>query len=178
MAWELKDVLATIDKAMQLEAEGRQFYLAAAERTSDPAGKKMFASLAADEEEHYDKLKREHDQLAAAGKWLRSVDVVVRQPARWKPPAIFPTQSQRARGEVKPDANDVDALKMALKAEKDSYDFYSASRDKAEGEDAKALFSFLAEEEMGHYRLLDSALAYLGDTASFFLIEERAINEG
>lgn len=176
MAWELKDVLATLQTAMQLEQEGRQFYLSAAERTRDPAGKKMFNSLAADEQEHYDKLKREHDQLAAAGKWLKSVEVITRQPARWKAPAVFPTAQRKAA--VKPDTNDIDALKMALKAEKDSYDFYRANRDKAESEDAKALFSFLAEEELSHYNLLDSALAYLGDTASFFLIEEKAINEG
>lgn len=178
MAWEIQDAMATLQQAMRLEQDGRKFYLSAAERTQDPAGKKMFASLAADEQEHFDKLKGEYDALASAGKWLSARSVLDRQPARWQAPAIFSAEKEGAEMALSPAANDLDALNFALAAEKESYELYASSRDKADDPDAKALFAFLAAEERSHYELLDAELKYLGDTASYFMIQEGAINEG
>ena len=176
MAWEIKDVLSTLGDAMQLEAQGRQFYLAAAERTHDQSGKKMFASLAADEAEHFDKLKKERDQLATAGKWIKSAEAVTREPARWHAP-IF-DQARAAEAGMSANADDVEALKFAINAEKESYDLYAQGRDKIADPDGKALFDFLAVEEKSHYELLQSALEYLTNTSTFFLVQEGAINEG
>jgi rubrerythrin len=178
MAWEQKDVLEILQKAMQLETEGRQFYDKAAEISKDPAGKKMFLSFAQDEADHYAKLHRQYESIAGTGKWLAATELLTREPARWQVSSVFPTEDHEVSAAVGADANDVEALQIALKAEKESYDLYTQSAEKVEDQDAKALFSYLAAEEMGHYQLLDSALDYLGNASSFFLIEEGSINEG
>ncbi len=176
MAWETKDALATLSQAMKFESEGKAFYLKAAERTADSRGQTMFRSLAEDESEHYDKLKKIHDQLATAGTWAKKSEVISRQPARWQLPSVF--DANKLTKTVPASADDVEALKLALKAETDSYHAYASSRDKVDDPDGKALFAYLAAEEMGHYNLLDKTLEYLNDTSSFFLIQEHAINEG
>ncbi|MHB1004115.1 MAG: ferritin-like domain-containing protein [Chloroflexota bacterium] len=176
MAWDIKDVLSTLGDAMQLEVEGRRFYLAAATRTRDQSGKKMFASLAADETEHLEKLKKERDQIAGAGKWLSAAEAVTRQPARWHTP-IF-NQASAAETGLSANPDDVEALRLAMNAEKESYDLYAESRDKIADPDGKALFDFLAVEEKSHFELLQSAMEYLTNTATFFLVQEGAINEG
>lgn len=176
MAWDTRDALEALTQAMQVEVEGRDFYLKAADRTQDQSGKAMFRSLAADETEHYAKLKKAFDHLSSSGQWLRKEEMISRPAARWAMPEIFPVK--KAGRLVSAAADDVEALQTALKAERASYDAYAGNRDKADDPDAKALFAYLAEEERGHYEILDAALQYLGDTASFFLIEEKAINEG
>ena len=70
-------------------------------------------------------------------------------------------------------ADDVEALKLALKAEQESYDLYSKSAKETPEPEAQAMFKYLAAEEIGHYRLLDSALDYLGRTSTFFFVEEQ-----
>ena len=174
MAWDVKDALETLTTAMQVEVQGRAFYLTASDRTQDESGKAMFRSLAADEAEHHEKLKRQYDQLASTGQWVKKSEVIDRQAARWAMPQLFPTKKVGSAAAT----DDVEALKLALQSEKNGYTAYASSRDKADNLDAKAFFAYLAEEEIGHYRILDAALQYLGDTASYFLIEEKAINEG
>ena len=161
---------------MALETEGKAFYLQAAERTQDDKGKVMFRSLAADETEHYAKLEKVRDELLASGQWLKKEDLLTRPAARWQLPPIF--DASKLAKSVKLQTSDAEALRLGMQAERAGHQNYSASRDAIDDPNGKALFAFLAEEEIGHYNLLESALAYLDDTASFFLVSERALNEG
>ena len=176
MGWTTAESVAAIERAMALETEGESFYVQAAARTQDEKGRLMFLSLAADETEHYAKLRQVRDELLASGQWPKQEQVLTRPAARWQAPNIF--DAGKLAKVVQLQTGDAEALRLGMQAERAAYQNYAASRDAVEDADGKALFAFLAAEEIGHYNLLESALAYLDDTASFFLISERAINEG
>ncbi|MHB1132450.1 MAG: ferritin family protein [Chloroflexota bacterium] len=176
MSWTTEQAIAALEGAMAMEVEGEAFYLQAAERTQDEKGKVMFRSLASDETEHYAKLKSVRDELAVSGTWLSQEAVLSRPAGRWHSPAVF--DAGRLSRSVNLETGDAEALRLGMEVEHASHKNYAKNRDAADDPDAKALFAYLAEEEIGHYNLLEAALAYLEDTASFFLISERAINEG
>lgn len=58
---ERKDRLNALEIALENETKEREFYLANAERTANPLGKAMFESIAAEELDHYERLKKLHD---------------------------------------------------------------------------------------------------------------------
>lgn len=70
MPEDVKVTLQVLQQAMKIEQDGRQFYLAAAERTQSPAGQTLFRQLAKDEEEHYRLLKGQFDALSEGQPWV------------------------------------------------------------------------------------------------------------
>ena len=52
-----KERLNALEVALNNETREREFYLKNAERTKNPLGKTMFKQIAADELEHYTRLK-------------------------------------------------------------------------------------------------------------------------
>ena len=55
--------------ALNNEMREREFYLKNAERTKNPLGKAMFKQIAADEVEHYERLKELHTKWEKQEKW-------------------------------------------------------------------------------------------------------------
>jgi rubrerythrin len=63
---DLAAALTALSIAIQTEKDGREFYKRAAERTNDPGGKVLFASLADDER------KRNGGCLALRRVWMNT----------------------------------------------------------------------------------------------------------
>lgn len=146
------DSLAILLQAMQLEEQGRQFYLDAADRVQDPDAAALFKQLAADEADHYAYIKREYGALQADQEWIPIPEL---QPLDQVPlvPLIFPAGKQAL--EVLPgNASDEDVLLFALGVEGKSYELYSAQSQEADDVTARRLFYQLAAAEQSHYNLL------------------------
>jgi len=58
----------------------------------------------------------------------------------------------------------LDALKMAMKREEDGQRFYNEAAARSTNEKSRQMFEWLAHEETGHLKLLDSAIAELKST--------------
>lgn len=146
------DSLTILVQALQLEEQGRQFYVDMAARSQDPETVKMFEQLAADEMAHYAYIKREYGALQADKEWipipeLQPLDGVVLNPL------IFPV-GKKALEVLPDDASEEDGLLFALTIEGKSYALYSAQSQEADDVTARRLFYQLAAAEQGHYNLL------------------------
>ena len=73
-----KAALEALKHAIALESKGKEFYLKAAERVTDPKGAEMFRSLADDEVLHKNILSRQLESLTGGKGWIlpESVDKV------------------------------------------------------------------------------------------------------
>jgi hypothetical protein len=137
---------------MKLERNGLDFYLGAAERSSDPATAQLFRDLAADEVDHYNYIGRQYDAIAAGETWVPIPQLEEVKAVDSKAP-IFPAGLNAL--EVLPDdATDQDALLFALGAEMQSYELYSQSSDEADNAAARQLFQALASAEQQHFNLI------------------------
>lgn len=133
----------SIELAIQMELDGKRFYLQQAERTEDSGLKSIFHTLAEEESIHARILKSKEETL---------------------PYELVDTYSEIKNifmeiGEHKslikqlPDALDV--YNLALANEQKSLDLYREMLGEAKDEKEKKIFEFLIEQESDHYKVLE-----------------------
>jgi rubrerythrin len=153
--------LTALNIAIQTEKDGRDFYKRAAERTKDPGGKVLFASLADDELEHLRLLEAQKESLTKQERWLPGSETGVeeRRP-EVKGAPIFSRESLEE--DINVYTSELSALRMAVLMEKDAVAFYSKAACETRDPDGKATYQFLVGMELEHQRILEeeySALA-------------------
>ena len=79
---------------------------------------------------------------------------------------------------VKAMDNEMEAVNIALKFEKEGFDFYKKSAVKAGSPKEKELFEKLSVEENDHYTILLETQKFLENTGQWYMYEERGIVEG
>jgi len=146
------DVLTVLKQGMKLERDGLEFYLGAAERSSDAATSQLFRDLAADEVDHYNYIGRQYDAIAAGETWVPIPQLEEVEAADVQAP-IFPS-GLKALKALPTNASDQDALLFALGAEMKSYELYSQSAKEVDNAAARNLFQSLAAAEQGHFNIV------------------------
>ena len=153
------DTLETLKQAMLIEEEGHKFYLKAVQTTQDEEGKEIFRALAKDEKNHLSLLRKQYASLKEHGVWIEVPEVKRKQAKSAKP---LPPKSEKASSKaVTVDPGTVNTLLSALDIETKSYDLYSRTFSKATDVRAKAVYEFLAMEEIGHFDMLMMRYDYL-----------------
>lgn len=149
---EIANALAILNQAMQLEKDGREFYLKAARGTSDEKGQAIFRTLASDERNHLNLIQKQQRALTRQSKWVSSPQV--------KPTPIvlnnslFPKGREALEKAVGQKSADRDALLFGLDIETKSYDLYRKAALETANEIGKSMFEFLAGEEKRHFDIL------------------------
>lgn len=178
MTTQQDEIIATLQSAMQLEKNGIKFYGTAAGRTKNPRGKATFISLVHDEQAHLDVIRHEAENIQKTAKWLDFRQVLSEELASQRAPEIFPQEEEEIEQIVEPESSDLDALRLAAKMEEESYSFYAAAAGKTQDPDGKALYTFLANQETDHLRLINNTLGFLENPGEWFAGEEKPVMEG
>ena len=146
--------LTALSQALKLEKEGRAFYLQAAEETLDEKGKRMFLSLAADEERHTEMVQRQLHEIEGGGSYvlLPNLDA----PDIDLDAKLFPPQRAQVEARIGRNPNELEALHVALENEIRSYDLYRAAAKETGSEAGQQMYRWLAGAEMTHFNLLMS----------------------
>ena len=153
----------------------RDFYLKQSEKSADPLGKKMFATLAEEEEEHYKYLVELHNELKSAGKWPEEISVVINETNVGK---VLDELVDRVNPSNIATADDKEAIKVAINFEKEAYEFYKGLVNQAGNPDEKTLFELLAALEMEHVVSLEETLLYFDDPGEWFAQYEKPTLDG
>jgi len=141
--------LDVIETAMAAEKDANNFYSRAAQKTKDPKGRDMFSQLADFEMNHFRHLKDLYDSLKGEGKWIAY------------PGTTFSVKGKKISTglsigeEVGSQADDLDALSMAVKEERKAQKYYSEMAGKTADPLGKDMFKKLAREEELHERVLN-----------------------
>jgi rubrerythrin len=161
--------------AIALEKEGREFFLQAAERTGHPLGKQIFHSLADDELRHLRRVTQIFEALENKAAWPKT------QPQKYQPKSfhtIFEEAKDHLKKIVKPQADDMEALKVGLTYEDQSYKFYQDLAQKASSTPEKEFYQQLAAEENNHYQIIQETRTYLEKPWDWYADQEHQIYEG
>lgn len=138
--------------ALELERKGFKFYTEAERKTENKTGKRMFAQLAKEEEEHIKDIKNMFRNL---------------YPQRGdRDIPLFDVNISEYSGEA-------EALKIAIDMEKKSIEFYT---EWAKG-NLGSLFKELVEIEKGHLELLEAELDYVQRTGYWFDYFESSLED-
>ncbi|MGO9136273.1 MAG: ferritin-like domain-containing protein [Syntrophales bacterium] len=171
----MKDRLNALKVALNNEMREHEFYLRNAERTNNPVGKAMFKQIAAEELEHYERLRQLHENWEKAKKWPETV------PLKVKNTVVKNLLKEAAKNDPKKskgDADDLKAIQTAIEFEAKGTEYYANLRNEVTDPKEKAFFGLLANIEHEHYVSLKDTELYMMDPATWFREKEEGGLDG
>ncbi len=171
----MKDRLNALEVALNNEMREHEFYRTNAERTNNPVGKAMFAQIAAEELEHYERLKQLHENWTKAGKWPETVPLKVKNTLVGDILKDFLKKAPDSQGG---DTDDLKAVRTAIDFEGQGATYYAKLRDQVSDPTEKAFFELMANIEHEHYVSLKETEEYFIDPASWYRKVEKTGLDG
>ena len=134
--------------AIATEKSGREFYTRAARLTTDVRGRKVFQKLASEEDDHLGKLQRRYQELTRQDPELESRPTFL----------FFKGAASGLFGagvhELHDGIDDREALRIAIRCERGSHEFFKKYAARFEESEGKQIFTEFADEEREHLDLL------------------------
>ena len=170
MANEHDLTVAALEDALKLEIDGKEYYLKISSSSFNPMGKKLFQSLAAEEDLHRQKFEKIFKAIADQKSWP---DIKVERHI-----GNFKTLFAEASENIKFTGSELEALETAMKMENKTRDFYLGRAEKAVFPAEKKYYESLAKEERIHHTLLQDYFEYMNNPAQYFTIKEKHSLDG
>jgi len=160
---EIENVKDAILTAIQMEKDGYSFYMKAASQTESDMGKTIFESLAQDEQRHLDVFQKMFEDKVSQSEWNDLVD----SSKKFAKIPIFPTDLNEAPG-MDSESTELDALRMAMDAEKEAVEYYGKIKENLIDEDVKNIINEIIVQEKNHYSLLEKEFNHINTTGYWF----------
>jgi rubrerythrin len=159
-----------IGVALDFERKVRDHYYRFAKVIEDPQGRRVFETLATEEQGHVDYLER------CLGDWKRTGNVPDRPLKSVLPKGVKWIAEERKKVEARPgkriaSVNEIDALKTALQYEKDADAFYHKLVKQLPQEQQPLFQQFLGIED-GHLALVQAQLDSVSGSGFWFDVME------
>ncbi|MFC2020995.1 ferritin family protein [Chloroflexota bacterium] len=172
---EQEKTLEALQSAIQMEIDGKDFYLKSSQNSSSELGKKLLQSLAKAEDIHRQKFIDIFDAIRSKKSWPR-VDF---QPDAGKNMrTLFAIATQEMADNTRPLASELDAVQTAMGMENKTLDFYKDLGAKATNDTEKGYYEALSAEEREHYLILLDYYEFLKDPAGWFVKSEHPSLDG
>jgi rubrerythrin len=175
MASITEDRIKALEVALDNESRERDFYLKHKERTTNPHGRSMFASIASDEDEHYKRILELHKRLQQEGKWPETVPLQVEGT---KVKEVIRKLADSVDTSSKANRDDLEAVKIALDFETKGEMFYGNLAKNVEDAREKKFYELLASIEREHRLSLEDTYEYFKDPAGWYRVKERQHVDG
>jgi rubrerythrin len=163
MKEEQTRVIEALRVALQMELDGKQFYLTASREAGDRLGKELFEWLAGEEDKHRQRFEQIYEALRKNEGWP-VVEVKPEAGKGWT--SLF--RGAIERGKTGDNSKELDAAVKAMEMEEKTRKYYESQSREPLPEVARKFYSALAEEERGHYLALVEYREYLIDPAGWF----------
>jgi rubrerythrin len=171
----MKPGIKAVEIALENEISERDFYLKQGKRVTNPVGKKMFDTIAKEEEKHYQQLKKIHKSLLDSGTWPEHVLSEGDEPDI---KAAIKEIAESVKESAISTTDDKEAVKIAIDFEKKSRLFYSDLTSKTEVPEEKKFFSYMSAVEHRHLMSLEDTLMYLDDPVGWMMTSEKSQLDG
>ncbi len=165
-----QDRIKALEVALNNEARERDFYLKHRERTTNPHGKRMFATIANDESEHYQRILGLSKKLKEEGKWPETIPIQVKGT---EIKAVVQKLVDDVDTKSKADTNDIKAVEIAIDFEAKGEKFYRDLASTVENPMEKKFYEFLSAIEREHFLSLKDTSDYFQDPAGWYRVKER-----
>ncbi len=176
MVTEQDKILEALQIAIQMEIDGKEYYVKASQESSSELGKKLLASLADEEDIHRQKFEEIYNAIRNKKFW----PLTDFQPDGGKRlRTIFARATEEMGSNIKALATELDAVQIAMDMENKTYDFYKSRGENATYDAERDFYKTLATEEREHHLVLLDYYEYLKDPAGWFASKEHpSLNGG
>ncbi len=172
---EQNKTLEALQVAVQMEIDGKKYYLKVSQSSDNRAGRELFQSLAAEEDIHRQKFEEIYAAIQSKKEWPET-DF---QPDEGKKLRVLFTRAVEETGSnIKAPATELDAIQKAMDMENKSFDFYRSRSQAAAFGTEKDFYLTVAGEEKEHHLVLLDYYEYLKDPAAWFVKSEHPSLDG
>ena len=160
---EIKNVQDVVKTAIQMEQDGYSFYKKAASQTSSDMGRTLFETLANDELLHLDIFQKLFENTISKNEW----NELVKSSKKYANIPVFP-KDLKTDTDINPDANELDALRIAMDSEKVAIEYYAKIQDEIQETEIKDIIDEIINQEKNHYQLLEEEFNHINKTGFWF----------
>ena len=175
MVTEQNKTLEALQIAIQMEIDGKEFYLKASQESSNELGKKLLQSLAAEEDIHRQKFEEIYSAIRSEKAWP-ATDFQPDGGKRLR--TIFARATKEMGSSIKSLTTELDTIQTAMDLENKTYDFYKSQGGNATYDAERGFYETLAVEEREHHLILLDYYEYLKDPAGWFVRKEHPSLDG
>ncbi|MFC1952816.1 ferritin family protein [Chloroflexota bacterium] len=175
MVNEQENTLDALQIAIQMEIDGKEYYLKAGQDSTNEMGKKLFQSLAQAEDVHRKKFSDIYETIRSDKDW----PMIIFPPDSGKEiKTVFALAAEKSASEIIPLDTELEAVQTAMSMENKTLDYYKTREGTAGNATEKDFYESLASEEREHYLILLDYYEYLKDPAGWFVKTEHTSLDG
>ena len=172
---EQDKTLKALKIAIQMEIDGKQYYLKASRESGNELGRKLLETLAAEEDIHRQKFEQIYQVIRNKRAWPKTD---FQPDGGQNLRTIFAQASEEIGSKVKSLTNELDAVQTAMDMENESYDFYNSQAERATHDAERDFYITVAAEEQEHHLVLLDYYEYLKDPTGWFVQKEHPSLDG
>jgi len=139
-----------LEEAIRFEVDGREFFLKAAEKAKTYLAKVIFQTIAEEELDHIRRVKHIYESDVASEK--REIPPVASRKGNLQ--NVFQEAREQMGQSVIMDANEMEAIRLAIQLEFKGHEFYNHLAQEAASDFEKTFYQHLAQEESVHFSVL------------------------
>lgn len=167
-----EDKNTCLQQAIQMEEDGKEFYLRAVSNVTSPSVRMIFEELARQEDFHIRKIREIFAAMQKAQALREWITCVIPDS---RPPAFF---GEEARDQAKASSSDLEALRFALQVEEKGIKYYEDLAARSQDKYEKRFYLTLSQEERGHYLRIMDSIEWLSDPEGWNYIKGRGMVDG
>jgi rubrerythrin len=167
--------IEALQTAIQMEIDGKEFYLKASQKSSNELGKKLLQTLATEEDYHRKKFEEIYNSIQNKQSWPK---INFQPDGGQKLRTIFARATEQKSPESKYLTNELDAVQKAMDMENKTYDFYKDRSNEATYNTERNFYDTVAAEEKEHHLVLLDYYEYLKDPTGWFVNKEHPSLDG
>jgi rubrerythrin len=169
MTTEYDKTLKGLQVAIQMEIDGKEYYLKASRESANELGKKLLEKLASEEDQHRQRFERIYDAIKEKRGWPK-VDFEPDGGRTLR--TIFARATEEMGSGVKALKTELNAVETAMTMENKTFDYYTRQGAEAKHDAEREFYFAVAGEEREHYLILLDYYEYLKDPAAWFVDKE------
>ncbi len=176
MITEQDKTLAALQIAIQMEVDGKEYYLKASQESSNKLGKELLQSLAAEEDIHQQKFEEIYNAIRNKKAWPATD---FRPDGGQRLRTIFARATGELGSKIKALPTELVAIQTAMDMENKTYDYYKSQSETAIYDAEREFYESLVVQERHHHQVLLDYYEYLKDPAAWFVsIEHPSLDGG
>jgi rubrerythrin len=175
MTGEQDTTLGALRTAIQMEIDGKEFYLKAGKASRNELGKKLLERLAVEEDGHRLVFESIYNNIGAKKGWP---DKAFTADGGRGLRTVFAEALEDMDRDVRAFDTELDAIQTGMAMENKTYDFYKRRSGVASYEAEKQFYEELSMQEEEHHRVLLDYYEFLKNPAAWFLRKEHHSLDG
>ena len=172
---EFAALIETVKYSIQMELDGKKFYIAAGKQSENRLGKELYSWLATQEDFHRARFEAIYQSISEK-KGLPLDHITLNKTSGIG--TIFREAIKITGKTLKPQKDELSAVEKAVEMEIKSRDYYKKQAAKSGSDIVRKFLLTVSAEEQGHYLALIDYKEYMADPADWFTRTEHHLLDG